>query len=117
MNILESLKKYIQGESRIYNDLIRKEAKIGGQLFGNIPRNTERSFFCLDQYTWVWHENIVDNRGRLIKANVIRYDILPDRIIKIINDIKYPVEGRELTNFYKATKTYQDRVFNELNYN
>ena len=37
-------------------NLIRYEAKVGGDLFGPIPAGHRRDFFCLDEHTWIWHE-------------------------------------------------------------
>jgi uncharacterized protein YlzI (FlbEa/FlbD family) len=116
INILSALKKYINSDASLYNDLIRREAKIGGQLFGTVPTNVSRSFFCLDEHTWVWHENITQTNGKL-KSNIIRYEIQPDRIVKLIRGNRYLLSDSEKQNFHKAATSYQKKVFNELYYN
>ncbi len=35
-------------DTKLYNDLIRHEAKIGGTIFGPVPKGHRREFFCLD---------------------------------------------------------------------
>ena len=50
-------------KAALYRNLIRHEAKIGGQLFGPVPKDGRREFFCLDRHTWVWHEEWVDANG------------------------------------------------------
>ncbi len=39
---------------KLERDLLRHEAKIGGELFGPLPQGGRREFFCLDEYTWIW---------------------------------------------------------------
>jgi len=116
MNILSALKKYLSDDTSTYNNLIRMEAKIGGQLFGIVPKNVSRSFFCLDEHTWVWHEDVTQPNGS-VKSNIIRYEIQPDRILKVINGNRYLLSDNEKRNFYKATTSYQKKVFSELYYN
>lgn len=116
INILTAIKKYISSSASEYNNLIRKEAKIGGQLFGIAPANVSRSFFCLDEHTWVWHEDVSQANGS-IKSNIIRYEVQPDRIVKIIDGNRYLLSDNEKRNFHKAVTSYQRKVFSELQYN
>ncbi|HUC79192.1 MAG TPA: hypothetical protein VMQ58_03020 [Candidatus Saccharimonadales bacterium] len=113
INVLSGLRKYLKNNSSAYNNLIRKEAVIGGRIFGRIPSNVSRSFFCLDENTWVFHEDTTLKNGS-VKTNIIRYELQPDRIVKVINGNRYLLSHDEKQNFYKATKTYQKRVFSEL---
>jgi uncharacterized protein YlzI (FlbEa/FlbD family) len=115
-NIISALKKYLSDDRTVYNNLIRKEAQIGGRLFGVIPSNVSRSFFCLDEYTWVYHEDTTLRDGT-VNSSIIRYEIQPDRIVKVINGNRYLLSDREKTNFHKAVHSYQKHVFSELNYN
>lgn len=116
MNILSVFKKYLSSGASTYTNLIRKEASIGGRLFGQIPANVSRSFFCLDEYTWVWHEDTVEANGS-IKSNIIRYEIQPKQIVKVINKNRYLLSDSEKQNFYKAVTSYQKKVFSELYFN
>lgn len=56
-------------------------AKLGGQLFGPIPKGHRREFFCLDEHTWVWHEEWDDEQGERHIVTT-RYDIRPGAILK-----------------------------------
>src|SRR5512133_2571915 len=96
--------------ARRYRDLIRKEAKIGGELFGPIAPNARREFFCLDEFTWVWHEEWIDENGKN-RAITTRYDIRPNGILKAQDGHPYHYIGKEeAASFYKAVKLYNKRV-------
>lgn len=100
--------------ARQYRELIRREAALGGKLFGPIPPNGRREFFCLDQYTWVWHEEWDDEQGH--HAVTTRYDVRPKQgIFKAQDGQAYQQvsiqEGRRL---YKAVHLYDEAVRAEL---
>ena len=62
-------------------ELIELEAEIGGALFGPIPHGHRREFFCLDEHTWVWHEEWVDaNKQRQVTST--RYEIHTNGVLK-----------------------------------
>lgn len=109
-----SSQKQSEREARRYRDLIRKEAAIGGQLFGPIPKGGRREFFCLDVRTWVWHEEWVDENG-IHHAVTTRYDVRPDGVLKAQDGQPYrpvsPEEGRRLR---KAIQLYHERVNSEV---
>lgn len=97
-----------------YRDLIRREAVIGGRLFGPIHQGGRREFFCLDANTWVWHEEWVDANGKRHMMTT-RYDVRPGGIFKAQDGQPYqPLVGQEATYFYQATKLYNKRVKAEL---
>jgi hypothetical protein len=101
-------------DNRKYRDMIRQEARIGGELFGPIVPGARREFFCLDKYTWVWHEEWTDQNGQH-HAITTRYDVRPQGILKAQDGQPYHYIGREeARSFYKAVKLYTDRVHNEL---
>jgi hypothetical protein len=52
-----------QKQADEYRKLIRREAKIGGTIFGPVPAGHRREFFCLDEHSWVWHEEWIDKAG------------------------------------------------------
>ena len=58
-------RKEEQKRADIYRALLHYEAKIGGEIFGPVPQGTRREFFCLDERTWVWHEEWTDGHGPL----------------------------------------------------
>lgn len=93
-----------------YRNLIREEAKIGGQLFGPIPAGHRREFFCLDEHTWVWHEEWTD-RNSIRHAITTRYDVRPNGIIKAQDGQPYQPLGRdEAIRLYNATKLYKQSI-------
>lgn len=101
-------------DARRYRELIRKEAKIGGELFGPVPQGVRREFFCLDAHTWVWHEEWVDKTGQL-RSMTTRYDIRPNGILKAQDGQPYNIlSPEEAKRFCKAVKMYDKRVQKEL---
>jgi len=96
-----------------YKKLIHKESEIGSELFGPIPKGHRREFFCLDERTWVWHEEWYDNNNNL-RSTITRYEIYPDKFLKIQNGQYYQLDKVEADNFYKAVKLYNQRTRTEL---
>jgi hypothetical protein len=93
-----------------YNDVLRYEAKLGGQLFGPVPQGRRREFFCLDRHTWVWHEEWTDQNGQR-QAVMTRYHVRPSGILKTQNNQAYQnLSHDELRNFYRAVKLYAQRI-------
>lgn len=99
--------------AELYRNLIRHEAKIGGQLFGPVQHGGRREFFCLDEHTWVWHEEWTDTNGQY-QMRTTRYDVRPNGILKAQNGQYQPVKPEEAKKLYQAAKLYQQRVHNEL---
>lgn len=97
----------------LYRNMIRHEAKIGGQLFGAVPAGGRREFFCLDEHTWVWHEEWLDKQGQR-QIRTTRYDVRPSGILKAQDGQYRPVSADEANKLYQAAKVYQERVEREL---
>jgi len=97
-----------------YRNLIRQEAVIGGTIFGPIPKGHRREFFCLDEHSWVWHEEWVDKLGvRQVKTT--RYDVRPTGIVKMQNGVGYrAISPTEANHLLEAVKIYEKRVKKEL---
>jgi hypothetical protein len=92
--------------------LIRRQANMGGKLFGSIPKGHQRQFFCLDERTWVWHEEWQENGIRKIVTT--RYKIRRTGIIKSQNDQAYTlIAPRESLNLYKAITLYYQNMYDE----
>lgn len=91
-------------------ELIELEAEIGGKLFGPIPAGHRREFFCLDEHTWVWHEEWVDeNKHRQVTST--RYEIHDNGILKAQDGKVYKfIEGAELRNLVLAIRLYYEVV-------
>ena len=102
-----------QRRAELYRNLIRREARIGGQVFGPVARGHHREFFCLDEHTWVWHEEWKDEQGRP-QLRVTRYDVRPDGILKSQNGHYVKVSIAEAERLMKAAKLYVSRVQREL---
>jgi hypothetical protein len=94
----------------IERQLIRREAKIGGKLFGPLPKGHDRQFFCLDEHTWVWHETWTDDNGNPRTLST-RYEVRPEGILKVQNGGYQQLTRNEVKNLLRAAELYQDRVF------
>jgi hypothetical protein len=100
--------------ARLYRDLIRREASIGGKLFGPIPKNGRREFFCLDDRTWIWHEEWDDEKG-VHHAVTTRYDVRPQGIFKAQDHQPYQrLSYQEARRLIKAINMYRDAVRDEM---
>jgi hypothetical protein len=96
--------------ARRYRDLIHKEAVVGGQLFGTVPKGGRREFFCLDKHTWVWHEEWVDERGQR-QVITTRYDVRRHGIFKAQDGQPYrPLTEEEAMHLFKAVNMYFEAV-------
>lgn len=90
--------------------LIRKEAVIGGKLFGPIPEGRIREFFCLNEDTWIWRETWKAGDGQA-KTMTTRYEVQLQGIRKWQDGQVYeriPLE--EIRNLYYAAELYCQRV-------
>jgi hypothetical protein len=90
--------------------LLRKEAEIGGRLFGPIPKNRRRQFFCLDEHTWVWHEEWLDQRKQR-RAITTRYEVRPNGVLKLQDGHIYQrLSRQEARNLYRSVELYRQKV-------
>ena len=96
-------------------ELMRREAAIGGQLFGPVPSGHTRQFFCLDKHCWVWHEEWIDQRSGQRQALTTRYEIRSTGILKAQGDQAYHfVEPEEAKNLSDAIKLYYQQVMKRV---
>ncbi len=108
-----SKQKADQKRAEIQRALIHHEAKIGGELFGPVPADHRREFFCLDEHTWIWHEEWLDEQGNT-RIMMTRYDVRPTGIVKSQGGQTYATLSRdELKNFYRAVKLYTEQARTE----
>lgn len=115
INIFNGLMKQRAEDKRAQfkKALIHFEARIGGRLFGQVPKNHRREFFCLDRYTWVWHEEWIDASGQHC-AVTTRYDVRPSGVVKSQGHASYQaLSPEELRNFKQAVLTYTKQVDTE----
>lgn len=103
-------------KARLQRALIHHEAKIGSELFGPIPAGHRREFFCLDERTWVWHEEWTDAKG-VRRVVTTRYDVRPDKVLKSQGNMSYQaLSASEERNFFQAVRLYGERVNAEYNH-
>ncbi len=109
-----SAQKQEQRRAELYRNLIRHEAKIGGELFDPVPKGGRREFFCLDRHTWIWHEEWLDKTGqRQVKST--RYDVRPNSILKAQAGQPYQaVTLDEARNLRLAARLYKQRIDAEI---
>lgn len=99
-----------QRRVKAHNDMMRREAKIGGQLFGPVAPGRQREFFCLDEHTWVWHEAWIDANGKR-QSVTTRYEMRPDGVLKAQNDRAYQtISYQEAANLQRAINLYAERI-------
>lgn len=90
-------------------ELIKLESEIGRNLFGEIPKGHRREFFCLDNHTWVWHEEWLEEGKR--HSVTTRYEVHQNGILKGNGNGSYSfIEGDELRNLSVATRLYYEKV-------
>lgn len=95
-------------------ELLNLESAIGAQLFGPVALGHRREFFCLDEATWIWHEEWFDDKKKLQTATT-RYEVQDKGILKVQGGARYSyLEGEELTNLLLAIRMYYERVMREV---
>src|SRR3990167_10131545 len=111
--MLSLLKTFVQSSAQrraeLYRNLIRHEAKIGGTVFGAVPSGHRREFFCLDERTWVWHEEWTDQSGQM-RTQTTRYDVRQNGILKAQGPHYHPVSSAEAKRLYMAAQQYRSKV-------
>lgn len=101
-------------DKKLYRDLLKHEAKIGGELFGPIPTGGRREFFCLDQYTWIWYEEWTD-KNKNLQTRTTRYDVRSNGIYRVREGQRYQlVSDNEALRLRDAVRSYQKRVMAEI---
>lgn len=118
--LISRFAKLITGEDQLpavnfkqltVRDLIRRESQIGAELFGPIPKGHRREFFCLDEHTWIWHEEWTNPETKQKQVITTRYEIRDNGILKVQDAQPYQaVEGEELKNLIMAIQLYYEQV-------
>ncbi len=107
-------KKNEQRKADLHRALLHYEARLGGELFGPITEGSRREFFCLDERTWVWHEEWTDEKGKR-QVLTTRYDVRPQGVLKSQGANSYQaLTKQEAENLYKAVHLYEQKVGAEL---
>jgi hypothetical protein len=103
-------KSQAQLEAEAQRAVLRKEAEIGGTVFGPVPNGVRREFFCLDVHTWIWHEEWIDETKQQ-HVRTTRYDVRPHGIFKAQDGQPYrPLTSDEAVNLYFAVQEYNKAV-------
>lgn len=90
-------------------ELLTLESEIGAQIFGPVPEGMRREFFCLDEHTWIWHEEKLNKKSP--ESSTIRYEINEHGVLKVQDGARYNyLEGDELKNFAVAVRMYYEQV-------
>ena len=110
---LEELRRNMSTTDTKRREFLRREAALGATLFGPAPAGVARSFFCLDETTWVWHESWTDDYGQTQHITT-RYDIYPKTIIKSQNGQRMEITLAELENFAAAVRAYYPMVASQV---
>lgn len=96
-------------------ELIQLESEIGAKLFGEIPAGGRREFFCLDENTWIWHEEAVNTQTGRREISTTRYEVHDNGILKVQEGSRYMfIEGAELDNFVRATQLYYEQIARDI---
>ena len=118
LNLLEAIRQGIGSDeerfSKRYRALIRREAELGSRLFGPIPEGRRREFFCLEESTWVWHEEWLDAHQKH-HAITTRYNVHPNGIVKVQDGRPYQyVSFEEGKRLCQAAQMYKDLTHVQL---
>ena len=100
-----------QHQADLMQSLKRREAKIGGQLFGPVPKGHRREFFCLDERTWVWHEEWLQDGKRY--SVTTHYNVRPEGVLKQQGGHYSRLSKQEARNLYRAATMYRQQVHAE----
>lgn len=98
----------------IEQDLMRKELEVTRGMFGALSEGTKRDFFCLDEHTWIWYEEWIDEQGRR-RQMTTRYMVRPGEVVKSQNGGAYKrLSDKELLSFQSAAQTYSSTIKQRL---
>jgi hypothetical protein len=100
--------------AKAYREAISEEAKIGGTLFGPVAEGSRREFFCLNEHTWIWHEEWTDANS-MHHTRTTRYDVRPQGILKAQDGQPYQALSRDETqHLLHAAYRYNQLVDTQL---
>lgn len=96
--------------------MIDDESKIGGTLFGDLPKGVERRFFMDDGNSWFFSETATDPSTRqTLYTYTIRYEVLPQGILKSVDGRGHVfIKGVELQRLLDAMKLYEQQVDKQI---
>lgn len=90
-------------------DLMRRERDATRGLFGVQEEGCGRDFFCLDERTWIWYEEWIEDGER--KHMTTRYVVREKEIVKSQNGGPYKtLSAQEVKSLKAAAETYAATV-------
>jgi hypothetical protein len=106
--------KRISKQEELNSKFLNKESVVGSKIFGPKPHDGRREFFCLDEFTWVWHEEWYDKYTEK-QVQTTRYDVRTNGIYKSVNGGHVSaLTPDETKSFQDAVKEYVKRVKKEV---
>ncbi len=91
--------------------LLQKEGALGGKIFGELRPDQSRTFFCLNETTWIWSDNWFDRNERRATNQTVHYQVQKLGVTKITQGISSAfIEGDEFKNFFNAVTIYHRLV-------
>jgi hypothetical protein len=110
-----NLTKKAKTKDEKLNELLAQEAEIGGAIFGAAQADEDRKFYCLDERTWVYQNTYRDLADGKEKTMVIRYELHPNGVMKIVNSKNHSmVDEEEAERLTKAIKLYYKYVMEKV---
>jgi hypothetical protein len=95
-------------------ELLKLESEVGSKLFGPVPAGHRREFFCLDNRTWIWHEEWI-GQDKKLQTSTVRYEINDTGVLKVQEGARYSyLEGEELQNFGLSVRMYYEQVTRDV---
>jgi hypothetical protein len=109
MKLPKILPRIIDRPEVLRRQLLRREAQIGGTVFGPVPKGHNRQFFRLDSHTWVWYEAWTENGKQ--RSITTRYEMRPNGVLKVQDGKPYQrLTDDEARNLYNALEAYRQKV-------
>lgn len=109
--------KYLKRLKRMSKrELLQFEGELGGEIFGQVEKGRQRTFFNVDKKTWVWSDQVTDKKTGQVLATTIRYEIQPNgSVLKITDGPRYTIlRGAELANFRQAVQVYYEKISQDI---
>lgn len=98
-------------KQRTERELLQLESKIGADIFGPVAPGSRREFFCLDDKTWIWHEERTDAKTGKVEQTTTRYELQEKGVLKVAPGSRYSyLQGAELENLMLAAQLYYENV-------
>ena len=95
-------------------ELLKLESEVGSRLFGPVSAGHRREFFCLDNRTWIWHEEWI-GKDKKLQTSTVRYEINDTGVLKVQEGARYSyLEGEELQNFGLSVRMYYEQVTRDV---